>query len=73
MLRDVSRSSRIVALAPLWLLVACGHAAMDTGGTIPIPAGHFTMGSSPYDRALALATNDVERAFLKRRLREMAD
>jgi formylglycine-generating enzyme required for sulfatase activity len=54
MLAGVSCASRLVALMPLSLLVACGHAAMDTGGTIPIPAGHFTMGSSPYDRALAL-------------------
>jgi formylglycine-generating enzyme required for sulfatase activity len=35
-------------------LVACATTGLDAAGTVPIPAGEFTMGSTPHDRALAL-------------------
>jgi RNA polymerase sigma-70 factor (ECF subfamily) len=35
-------------------------------------AGHSDEAADAYERALALATNDVERAYLKRRLHEVA-
>jgi toxoflavin biosynthesis protein ToxD len=38
----------------LTLLLGCASAGIDESGTVPIPAGHFILGSSAHDRALAL-------------------
>jgi formylglycine-generating enzyme required for sulfatase activity len=51
MRHDVPTRARLLLVAPL---VACAAAGLDAAGTVPIPAGEFTMGSTPHDRALAL-------------------
>jgi RNA polymerase sigma-70 factor (ECF subfamily) len=49
------------------------HLLYSTRADLLRRLGRRSEAAEAYRRALALATNDVERAFLKRRLREMAD
>lgn len=46
-------TARFPALV-LLATIGCAHAGIDESGTVPIPAGSFTMGSTPHDRARAL-------------------
>lgn len=50
----VLASMLLPVVVPVWGGGGCLHAHVDDSGTVPIPAGAFTMGSSPHDRALAL-------------------
>jgi len=43
-----------LALALAWAGLGCAHAGVDTSGTVEVPGGPFTMGSSLHERARAM-------------------